>query len=172
MAYRIWHVDRKTTRLCDNRKSELRPVLLIIVDAGAIYSITLIAALVCYIKRINSQYIVVDMVSHVPLVISMFPLRRPVQIMPIISITFYMIIIRVGLANRKNQTAPARAFGYTSSGHNLTGEPRSRVQIDITTSTESKVDSGQHSSLSRMIPISSENHRRSEIEFQDVEEEV
>lgn len=64
LTYRIWYVDSKATSLCDHRKSELRPILLIIIDAGAIYSFTLFAALIYYVKKSNGQYLVVDMVSH------------------------------------------------------------------------------------------------------------
>ena len=150
----------------------MRPVLIIIIDAGAIYSIAVSAALICYVKRSNTEYIMVDVVSQVPRVITMLPLRRSVQIVPIISITFYMIIIRVGLANRKHQTSPAHSFGHISSGHNLAGERRSRVQIDITAVTGSKTDNDQRSSMSQMTPTSIKNQRRSETRFQDIEEEV
>jgi hypothetical protein len=64
LAYRIWYVNWRATRLCDHRTSELRPILHVIIDAGLIYSVTLFAALICYVNKSNGQYVVLDMVSH------------------------------------------------------------------------------------------------------------
>lgn len=60
---RIWYLDRKATRLRGHRQSQLRPVLHILIDAGAIYSFTLLVALICFLSGNNGQYVVLDMVS-------------------------------------------------------------------------------------------------------------
>ncbi|KAF8548468.1 hypothetical protein OG21DRAFT_1423003 [Imleria badia] len=90
LVCRIWYVDRKCARLWSHQKAQLKPILHILVDAGAIYSVTLLAALVCFINHSNGQYVILDMVT------------------PIISITFYMVIIRVGLATRASHTTNMR----------------------------------------------------------------
>ena len=38
------------------------PVLLIIIDAGLLYSVTLLSALLCFVNHSNGQYVVLDMV--------------------------------------------------------------------------------------------------------------
>ncbi|KAG9308475.1 hypothetical protein JVU11DRAFT_11817 [Chiua virens] len=86
LAFRIWSVDRKITKLCGQQKSQLRSISRIIIDAGMIYSFTLLAALICFVNKSNSQYVILNMVT------------------PIISITFYMVIIRVGLSHRPCQS--------------------------------------------------------------------
>ena len=64
LVSRIWYVDRRVTRLRANRRqSELRPILHILVDAGAIYSLTLLVSLICFLSRSNGQYVMLDMVS-------------------------------------------------------------------------------------------------------------
>jgi hypothetical protein len=63
LVCRIWHVDRKATRLRAGRQSQLRPILQILVDAGAIYTLTLLVALICFVCQTNGQYVVLDMVS-------------------------------------------------------------------------------------------------------------
>ena len=63
LVCRIWHVDRKTTRLRAGRQSQLRPILQILVDAGTIYTLTLLVALICFLSQTNGQYVVLDMVS-------------------------------------------------------------------------------------------------------------
>lgn len=63
LAYRIWSVDRTSARLCGHRKSQLRPLLHIIIDAGVIYSVTLLAALICFVNKSNGQYVILDTVS-------------------------------------------------------------------------------------------------------------
>jgi hypothetical protein len=58
------------------------PMLMVVMDAGALYSFTVTAAVVCFAVESNGQYVVLDMV------------------MPIISIAFYMVILRIGIAQR------------------------------------------------------------------------
>ena len=78
------------------------------------------------------------------------------QVTPIISITFYMVIIRVGLATRANHTT-CKTFGNTTDD-DVSGERRRRMQVLITTLTESKVDDGQRSLT---FPASRVNNRDS-----------
>ena len=62
LVCRIWYVDHKATRLLAHQ-SQLRPILHVLVDAGAIYSLTLLVALVCFVTGSNGQYVMLDMVS-------------------------------------------------------------------------------------------------------------
>lgn len=82
LAYRLWSVDRNAARSRVGRSSITLPVLLVVIDAGAIYSLTLIAAIVCF--ALKSTFLVVDMIT------------------PIISIAFYMVILRVGLGAQRD----------------------------------------------------------------------
>ncbi|KAI9573138.1 CHAT domain-containing protein [Boletus coccyginus] len=62
LIFRIWYIDRKLTRLgASSGGSQLRPILQILVDAGAIYSVTLLVALICFVIQSNGQYVVLDM---------------------------------------------------------------------------------------------------------------
>ena len=65
LVCRVWYIDRKATRLRANhpQSPQLRPILHILVDAGAIYSLTLLVALICFVSQSNGQYVVLDMVS-------------------------------------------------------------------------------------------------------------
>ena len=81
-----------------------------------------------------------------------------------------MVIIRVGLATRANQ-ATSIPLGITSSDHCLSVERRRRMQVQITTLTESKVENGEHSEESLMSPSGSKN-RPSEIKFECIGEAV
>ncbi|KAI0354368.1 hypothetical protein OH77DRAFT_1405003 [Trametes cingulata] len=78
LAYRIWQVTSKSTQYREGGR--LSPILRIIVESGALYSLTVTAALVLFLVRSNGVYVVLDMIS------------------PIICIVFNMIIVRVGLA--------------------------------------------------------------------------
>ncbi|KAJ7483271.1 hypothetical protein FB451DRAFT_1029421 [Mycena latifolia] len=79
LAYKLWMIDRNVHGSRVGR-GLTKPVLMVIIDAGALYSFTLLAALVCFVSKSNGQYVVLDMVT------------------PIISIAFYMVILRVGIA--------------------------------------------------------------------------
>ncbi|KAG9309611.1 hypothetical protein JVU11DRAFT_10272 [Chiua virens] len=124
LAFRIWYVDTKTSRIQATRKSQLRPVLRVIIDAGAIYSVTLLIGLICFVTRSTSQYVVLDTVT------------------PIISITFYMVIIRVGLANRAIQTGASVPLSVGYASIDTSAERRRRMHVQVTTLTESKTDDG------------------------------
>ena len=68
LVCRIWYVGHKATKLRSHPHSHLRPILHILVDAGAIYSLTLFVALICFLMETNGQYVVLDMVSSSSLV--------------------------------------------------------------------------------------------------------
>jgi hypothetical protein len=95
------------------------PVLLIIIDAGALYSITLLTALIGFVAKSNSQYIVLDMVT------------------PIISIAFYMVILRVGLAQRpRNESSTLASFRRAPLPPSETSSRIRPMQVQIDQFTE------------------------------------
>ncbi|KAJ7829405.1 hypothetical protein B0H14DRAFT_3143978 [Mycena olivaceomarginata] len=72
-----------TTLACNltaTGRSVTIPILLVVVDAGALYSVTLLSTLICFALGSNGQYVVLDIVT------------------PTISIAFYMVILRIGIA--------------------------------------------------------------------------
>ncbi|KAF7308929.1 hypothetical protein MKEN_01093400 [Mycena kentingensis (nom. inval.)] len=92
LAYRLWEVNRNASSSRTGQNTIL-PVLLIILDAGALYSFALICSLAVYLAKSPAQFIVVDLLP------------------PTISIAFFMVLIRVGIA-RNN--APARYSVFSS----------------------------------------------------------
>ncbi|KAI9573141.1 hypothetical protein HD554DRAFT_1146173 [Boletus coccyginus] len=154
LIFRIWYVDRQFSRLGGHHRSQLRPILHILVDSGAIYSVTLVAALVCFVTESNGQYVVLDMVT------------------PIISITFYMVIIRVGLATRTGQMTHVLLLGNTAIAmdNSTNTERRRRKKVHIPRLTERKTDHGQRSPTDISRP-SINNYNLNEIKF-DGEGEV
>jgi len=131
LVSRIWYVHRKAKRLCANsRTSQLQRILHILVDSGVIYSLTLLVSLICFLSQSNSQYVMLDVVT------------------PIISITFYMVITRVGLATQANRTMTSMRLKNTTIENSIIAEQRRRTQVHVTTFTESKVDDGHRSLMS------------------------
>ncbi|KAI9573109.1 hypothetical protein HD554DRAFT_1142366 [Boletus coccyginus] len=148
LIFRIWYINRKLTRLGPSGGgSQLRPLLQILVDAGAIYSITLLVALICFLCQSNGQYVILDMVT------------------PIISITFYMVIIRVGRAAQAGQVTHV-SLGNTSimMDSNLRAERRRGMRVHIAGLTGSRIDHDQHSPMDITSP-SVNKHGPDEIEF-------
>ncbi|KAJ6529005.1 hypothetical protein B0H19DRAFT_968826 [Mycena capillaripes] len=115
LAFRLWTIDRNVnkTRLS---KGIAIPVLMVVIDAGALYSFTVIAAVVCFALESNGQYVVLDMIT------------------PIISIAFYMVILRIGIAQRFlhgstiniSTTIPRQPLSRREAGHKTM-----HVSIDI-----------------------------------------
>lgn len=63
LAYRIWYVDRRTMGLRGRQRSKLRKILHIIIDAGVIYNLTLLAVWICFSLELNGQFVALDIVS-------------------------------------------------------------------------------------------------------------
>lgn len=61
VAYRIWYINRK--QLVASRNRRLRPLMLLIVESGAIYSATLLVLLILYNADSWFQYVILDSVS-------------------------------------------------------------------------------------------------------------
>ncbi|KAI0325773.1 hypothetical protein GY45DRAFT_1260319 [Cubamyces sp. BRFM 1775] len=82
LAGRIWTVARRSAQY---RSSNIfSPVLRVIIESGAIYSMTITAALISFVVKSNGVYVLLDMIS------------------PIISIVFNMLIIRMGLSGDRS----------------------------------------------------------------------
>ncbi|PBK61145.1 hypothetical protein ARMSODRAFT_670477 [Armillaria solidipes] len=128
LGYRIWSIDRN---IVSHRhgKGNLMPLLLIIIDAGILYSVSLLVAIGCYAAKTDGLLAVLDMIS------------------PIISVTFYMIIIRIDMA--------AKSQSRTKVTRHSTGVQRSPspwrkedfgmgpLQVHITQFHESHIDNGE-----------------------------
>jgi len=86
LAYRIWIVARASARYSATEASQsiLAPLPRIIVDSGLLYSATLCATLICFLTQNWAYYILLDLIS------------------PIISITFYMVLIRVEFSRQRS----------------------------------------------------------------------
>ncbi|KAF8553469.1 hypothetical protein OG21DRAFT_1441794 [Imleria badia] len=149
LVIRIWYVHRKAKRLRGHRNSQLGSILHILIDAGVIYSLTLLVALICFVIQTNGQYVILDMIT------------------PIISITFYMVIIRVGVVRRANQ-ATGIPLGNTFTDNSLSTERRNRMQVHITTLTESKIENGPLSPIALTSHTMLNKNRPSEIKFEDI----
>ncbi|KAK7438191.1 hypothetical protein VKT23_018122 [Stygiomarasmius scandens] len=81
LAFRIWRVNQTTTEFRET--GFMIPVFRVVVDAGLLYTVTLTVTLVVFEAKSNAQTIILDI------------------LMPIISISFYMLILRVAtLAKR------------------------------------------------------------------------
>ncbi len=60
LAGRIWTVTRRSAQY---RASDfLGPVLRVIIESGAIYSMTITAALISFVMKTNGVYVILDLV--------------------------------------------------------------------------------------------------------------
>jgi hypothetical protein len=84
LAYRIWSMERNVSAIRTSRRGSMMPIVRVLADAAILYSVTLLSALVCFVEANNGQYVILDM------------------IMPIISIAFYMVIIRMAIKSRNH----------------------------------------------------------------------
>ncbi|EIW82600.1 hypothetical protein CONPUDRAFT_163727 [Coniophora puteana RWD-64-598 SS2] len=107
LIYRLWSIAREVARSTRQHEalehastshlytynSVMAPLVRIFADSGLLYSATLISQLVTFVANNRGNYIILDM------------------IMPIISITFFMVIIRVEMCSRDIRLAFMSASG-------------------------------------------------------------
>ncbi|KZT01117.1 uncharacterized protein LAESUDRAFT_664626 [Laetiporus sulphureus 93-53] len=123
LACKLWMVNRENEPYRSS-SSALRPVMLIILECGAIYSVSLLSMIIVYKSQTNGAYVMVDIIGQ------------------IIPITFYIIIIRATMAMMKlrhGSTIPLSAPVYASppSSTQTTGSVSSkRAEVHITKFTE------------------------------------
>ena len=147
LASRIWYIDRRTAGLRAYQTSQLRKTLYTIINAGVIYNFTLLAVWICFSLESNGQRVALDIVSHLTSLIYMNDSHSaemlPCQIVPIISITFYMVIIRVGwfhLVEKPTRVQAPLEFSSIGNGVNRTG-------VHVTAPTDKQADNDQPSEL-------------------------
>ncbi|KAG2142366.1 hypothetical protein DEU56DRAFT_733896 [Suillus clintonianus] len=84
LAYRIWMIERNVSA-ARATKGTMMPIVRVLLDAAVLYTAALLIALICYLLSNNGMEPPVDMIT------------------PMISIAFYMILIRIAV-KRQNRT--------------------------------------------------------------------
>ncbi|KAL1685796.1 hypothetical protein GGG16DRAFT_118517 [Schizophyllum commune] len=126
LAYRLWSAERGS-HVWRSGRSSIRPVLLIVVDAGVLYSVTLFCALILFVSQSRAQYVVLDMIT------------------PIISISFYMVLLRVGLKSQEKTQANGLTVLSSGDRSGMCYAPhasyyrRDTMQVHISRLTETQI---------------------------------
>ncbi|KAG1847097.1 hypothetical protein C8R48DRAFT_615912 [Suillus tomentosus] len=111
LAYRIWRMECDVSALRATKSSSMMPIVHVLADSAILYSVTLLSALVCFVEANNGQYVVVDMIT------------------PIISITFYMIIIRIAM---KKTTPSHSSLSTIRMADEIARETQQRYNVKCT----------------------------------------
>ncbi|KAH7920719.1 hypothetical protein BV22DRAFT_780533 [Leucogyrophana mollusca] len=118
LAYRIWTIDRHVATLRATRNTVI-PIVRVLVDSAILYSAALFAALICFVCSNNGQFVVQDMLT------------------PIISIAFYMVLIRVGISkNLRVYASIVRSGANRQSVQDTQQHPLPPIQVHISQFTE------------------------------------
>ncbi|THH32340.1 hypothetical protein EUX98_g1836 [Antrodiella citrinella] len=94
LAYRIWMVSHRAADYV--AADRLNLILRVVIESGAIYSVAIFAALVCFLSGSAGTFVALDLLC------------------PLINIVFNMIIVRVGLAT-DSELSPSGSVGPTSA---------------------------------------------------------
>ncbi|KAG1836893.1 hypothetical protein DFJ58DRAFT_864143 [Suillus subalutaceus] len=90
LAYRIWMIERSVF-IVRTTKSTLMPILRVLVDSAVLYSAVLFPALICFMLSNTGEVVVLNMA------------------MPIMSIAFYMVLIRIAINRNRRFSTPRTA---------------------------------------------------------------
>ncbi|KAG0706686.1 hypothetical protein DFH29DRAFT_137655 [Suillus ampliporus] len=120
LAYRIWKIERSVS---SSRATKITTtsVLRVIMDAAILYSIALIFTIIGSLCSSNGAYIVVDMVT------------------PIISIAFYMVIVRIAIGRKTHSQLLNVRGGVVSETErgSLPQYPMKPLQVHVSQFTQS-----------------------------------
>jgi len=89
IVYRIWRSQRQVEPACKN--STFLPVMVMIIESGAIYSAALISVVVTYSAGHSAQYVLLDFLPS------------------LIGVVFTLIVVRVGLGIGSNGSASSQS---------------------------------------------------------------
>lgn len=89
LAYRIWMSERKVSAICTTKRKV--PILRVLIDAAVLYSAALGSSIICFALWNDGLYVMGDL------------------IVPIVSIAFYMVFIRIAISqNNQNYLSTVR----------------------------------------------------------------
>lgn len=98
-------------------ESSYRPIVLLIIESGAVYSFTLMTLLILYKQHSWFQYVLLDAVRPLHALPAVFRVTYRViipQISCIVGLVFSMIILRIGLGMMSVSGESKRARDYSS----------------------------------------------------------
>ncbi|OAX36780.1 hypothetical protein K503DRAFT_694469 [Rhizopogon vinicolor AM-OR11-026] len=128
LAFKLWSVHQGSSRMRTTR-SHVYPVLLVIMECGALYSMSLVTMLATYLTASNSAYIVIDMIGQ------------------IIPITFFMIIVRTAMLRFNDRTSQG-LITHSGTSDRLPISRTMKVHIDHVRVVNTDVDVGTTSRVS------------------------
>ncbi|OJA13761.1 hypothetical protein AZE42_01554 [Rhizopogon vesiculosus] len=131
LALKLWLVHRRSSGVLMTR-SKVYPIMRIIMESGALYSLTLVTMLATYLSSSNSAYILTDVICQ------------------IIPITFFLIIVRTAMLRFSDRTGQG-LFSHTVTRNNRllpAAEGVMKVRIDSMTEVEHERHGGKISGVS------------------------
>ncbi|KAK7038440.1 hypothetical protein R3P38DRAFT_2615603 [Favolaschia claudopus] len=114
LAFKLWRVTRATRHHRIGPPNPLSSLLILVIDAGALYSTALMIVLIFYVLHLDAAFLVLN------------------AMVPIISISFHMIFLRIGLQSRLGSVDKQQGTVRT--------ENDTRYSIAVTVTTESISD--------------------------------
>ncbi|EPS99557.1 NAD-binding protein [Fomitopsis schrenkii] len=109
LAFKLWSTNHAVAHSRTHR-STLWPIMMTIIECGALYALTLVILLATYETHSNGAYVVTDIIGQV------------------IPITFYLVIMRAAMIRMRRNDGP----------HITMTEPRFAGRSDWTNSTSSR----------------------------------
>ncbi|KAG2121268.1 hypothetical protein DEU56DRAFT_974687 [Suillus clintonianus] len=120
LVFRIWMIERNGSTI-RNPKSTTMPILRALVD-DALYSVALMSIIMFFVfwNKSNAQHIILDMV------------------MPLISICFYMVLIRIAISRKTHCYLPTVHGGTANETERMSRQhPMKPLQVHISQFTYS-----------------------------------
>ncbi|KAG2144678.1 uncharacterized protein EDB93DRAFT_530025 [Suillus bovinus] len=120
LAYRIWKIERNVASI-RAMKTTTTSILRVVVDTAILYSIALFCTLIVAVRSNNGSHVMINMLT------------------PIISIIFYIVIIRIAMSKDTHDhiLTVCHGSGSETDGGNLQHYPLKPLQVHISQFTHS-----------------------------------
>ncbi|PBK65670.1 hypothetical protein ARMSODRAFT_961025 [Armillaria solidipes] len=150
LATKLWVAHRRTVKYFGSMsthtsKSSFYPIILVIVECGALYSLALIAMLATYLLKSNAAYLVIDLIGQ------------------IIPITFSVILLRAALAryqekDQRNDLSHLDFAAFVRTGSR--SRSNGTMKVDVKSYQESDGDRIQVSSRGQDVDAAESSRLR------------
>ncbi|KAG1797349.1 uncharacterized protein HD556DRAFT_252115 [Suillus plorans] len=117
LIYRIWNIERRVSKIRASN-STMMPIVRVLVDAAVLYTVMLLGLLICFLAENDGESVLTDIA------------------VPVVSITFYMVIIRITTSCRHHlSTASTNRTTEEMEQRNMQQYQRKSLEVHISRCT-------------------------------------
>ncbi|KAG2051776.1 hypothetical protein BDR06DRAFT_573235 [Suillus hirtellus] len=117
LIYRIWNIERRVSKIRASN-STMMPIVRVLVDAAVLYTVMLLGLLICFLAESDGESVLTDIA------------------VPVVSITFYMVIIRITTSCRHHLSTASTSRTTEMEQRNMQQYQTKSLEANISQCTQ------------------------------------